>query len=128
MAGLRRGLGIAAGLAATVVLAACLPTQGWQRTDRRACEPHAPPLVCLTPHVEGPWELRIGEQVLLPGECLQAPPDTGSGRVAVALYESGSAIARRRVRLSEGVRTIVRIADGRVRVVDEQVCDRRVVP
>lgn len=115
-----------AGLAAGLLLAACLPSQGWQRTDRRACEPEAPPIVCLTSHVEGPWELRAGEHVLLPGECMQAPAGTGSGRLAVTLHAAGEEIARRHVRLTEGVRTIVRVADERVKVVDEQPCDRRV--
>lgn len=120
------GLRLGAGLAAALVLAACLPSQGWQRTDRRACEPQASPILCLTPDVEGPWELRVGEHVLLPGECMQAPADAGSGRLAVTLHASGEEIARRHVRLTAGVRTIVRVADGRVKVVDEQPCDRRV--
>lgn len=110
------------------MLAACLPSQGWQRTDRRACEPQSPPILCLTPHVEGPWELRAGEHVLLPGECMQAPAGTGSGRLAVTLHSAGEEIARRRVRLTRGVRTLVRIADARVQVVDEQRCDGRVAP
>lgn len=110
------------------MLAACLPSQGWQRTDRRACEPQSPPILCLTPHVEGPWELRAGEHVLLPGECMQAPAGTGSGRLAVTLHSAGEEIARRHVRLTRGVRTLVRIADARVQVVDEQRCDGRVAP
>jgi hypothetical protein len=110
-----------------VLLAACLPRQGWQRTDRRACEPQSPPIVCLTPHVEGPYELHVGDAVLLPGECLQAPPEAGSGRLAVTVHASGEALARPRIRLAEGVRTIVRLDGKRVRVLDEQPCDGRVL-
>jgi hypothetical protein len=117
-----------AGLAAALLLAACMPSRGWQRTDRRACAPQSPPIVCLTAEVEGPYELRVGDQVLLPGECMQAPADEGSGRLAVTLHVGGEELARRHLRLREGVRTTVRIAGERVKVVDEQRCDDRVAP
>jgi hypothetical protein len=120
------GLARAAGLAVLSLLAACLPAQGWQRTDRRACDPQAPPILCLTAHVEGPYELRVGEVALLPGECLQGPANADSGRVAVTLYAAGQELGRSHVPLSQGVRTIVRLHGKRVQVVDEQGCDGRV--
>lgn len=122
------GLARAAGLAALSLLAACLSGQGWQRTDRRACDPQAPPILCLTAHVEGPYELRVGDVALLPGECLQGPANLGSGRLAVTLHASGQELARPRVPLTQGVRTIVRLEGKRVQVVDEQACDGRVAP
>jgi len=113
-------------LAVLGLVAACLPAQGWQHTDRRACDPQSPPILCLASHIEGPIELRVGERVLLPGECLEGPPGAKSGWVEVSLHESGREIAQRYVRLAAGVRSLVRFAGGGVQVVDEQRCDGRV--
>jgi hypothetical protein len=113
------GLGLAPGVA-------CMSTQGWQHTDRRACDPQSPPILCLEAEADGPHELRVGERVLLPGECLVGPPDERGGRLAVVLHASGHEVARPRVHLKAGTRTAVRVEGRRVRVVDEQRCDGRV--
>ena len=82
--------------------------------------------MCLAADAEGLHELRVGDRVLLPGECLQGPPDTGGGRLAVALHAAGSEIARARIPLRQATRTTVAVEGERVRVVDEQRCDGRV--
>jgi hypothetical protein len=111
---------------AGLALVACLPAQGWQHTDRRACDPGSPPILCLTAETDGPHELHVGERVLLPGECLVGPSDERGGRLAVVLHASGQAVARPRIRLREGVRTVVRIDGSRLRVVETRACDGRV--
>lgn len=108
------------------LVAACLPAAGWEHTDRRACEPGSAPIVCLSAQAEGPYELRVGERVLLPGECMQGPPDAGRGRLRVVLHAAGRALAHARLALREGTRTTVIVEDDRVRVVDQQRCDGRV--
>jgi hypothetical protein len=100
-----------------------MSTQGWQHTDRRACDPQSPPILCLEAEADGPYELRVGERVLLPGECLVGPTDERGGRLAVTLHASGRALGRARVRLKAGARTTVRMEGDRVRVADEQRCD-----
>jgi hypothetical protein len=88
--------------------------------------------VCLSAEADaeadadGPHELRVGDRVVLPGECVEGPPEAGSGRLAVVLLASGREIAHARLRLAEGTRTIVRREGRRVRVVQAQRCDGRV--
>lgn len=107
-----------------------MPSQGWQRTDQRACEPQSPAILCLSPDSEGPYELRVAERVLLPGECIEAPSPDAQGRLRVAFYASGQVVGRPRVRVRAGVRTEVAIGDERGRprldTVEQQRCDGRV--
>ncbi|MEM9462879.1 MAG: hypothetical protein AAGF11_52545 [Myxococcota bacterium] len=116
------------GLAIGAVLAACAPAQGWEHTDRRACEPSAAPIVCLRAEPEGPYELRAGGRVLLPGECMQAPQGGRGGRLRTELWSSGSPLARPRVGVRRGMRTDIRIDGKRLEVVERRRCDARVEP
>lgn len=68
----------------------------------------------------------MGERVLLPGECLQGPPDSGGGGLRVALHSAGHELDRARLRLREGTRTTVAVEGERVRVVEAEACDGRV--
>lgn len=107
-----------------------MPSHGWERTDRRACEPRSPAILCLSDATEGPYELRVGDRVLLPGECLRAPSPDDRGRLPVALHESGREVARPRVRVRPGVRTEVEVAPGRrgpeLDVIERHPCNDRV--
>ncbi len=118
-------------LGALVLLAACRPAAGWQRTDARVCDPQSPPILCLRADSAALHELHVGERVVLPGECLVGP-DEQRGRVAVTVHVSSSEeVSRARVRVRPGARTVVTVAEGergRLRVVDEQRCDGRVPP
>ena len=105
-------------------LGACLPSDGWRRSDRRACAPQSPPILCLGDD-EGPFELRVGTRSVLPGECIVAPRERG-GRVRVELFESGRALDRRTVMARAGARTELRVQDDRVRVSMRDPCDLRV--
>lgn len=105
-------------------LGACLPAEGWRRTDRRACAPQSPAIVCLGDE-EGPFELRVGPSSVLPGECIVAPRERG-GRVEVELFVSGRSLDRRSVMARGGARTELWVDDDRVRVSSRDRCDLRV--
>ncbi|MCA9545317.1 MAG: hypothetical protein H6712_02295 [Myxococcales bacterium] len=109
------------------ILAACIPTQGWQRSDRRACAPQSPAVLCLDDATEGLHELRVGERVVLPGECIVAPEDR-SGGLRVELHRSGRLVARPRLRVRAGTRTVVGVEGERVEVLSRSTCDDRVDP
>lgn len=104
---------------------ACVPAQGWQRTDLRACAPQSPPILCLAAEDEGLHEVRVGERVVLPGECIEGPRDRG-GRLRVELFESGQALGHASVRVGTAEQTVVRVEGDRVVVDERQRCDRRV--
>lgn len=114
----------------SAALAACMPAHGWQRTDRRACAPESPAVLCLSAASEGPYELRVGERVLLPGECLVAPSADDRGRVHLTLHASGEPVDRPGVRARPGVRTELQVTEGRrgprLAVIERQACDHRV--
>ncbi|MEX1368160.1 MAG: hypothetical protein AB1Z98_33835 [Nannocystaceae bacterium] len=104
---------------------ACVPAQGWQRTDARACAPQSPPILCLVGGDEGLHEVRVGERVVLPGECIVGPRDRG-GRLRVELFESGQAVGRASVRVGAAAQTVIRLDGDRLVVDQRQRCDRRV--
>ncbi|WP_266221067.1 hypothetical protein [Paraliomyxa miuraensis] len=107
-----------------------MPSQGWQRTDQRACEPEAPAILCLSPESEGPYELKVADRVVLPGECVQAPSSAARGRLRVALHASGAEVATPSVRVGAGQRTEIEVTQQRrgpgVAVVERRRCDARV--
>ncbi len=105
---------------------ACAPAQGWGRTDRRACAPQSAPVVCLAPTVEGPYELHLGDRVLLPGECAVGPEGEGGGRLRVELRRSGQALSRPRVRAREGFVTTLQVDGEGLEVLERRRCDSTV--
>ncbi len=105
-----------------MALTGCAPTEGWLRTDRRACQPQSAPILCLSGEFEGPYELRVGDRVVLPGECIEGPKDRG-GRVRTVLFSSGVEVARRRVSVRAGARTEVRVDGTRVVIEERRRCD-----
>ncbi|MEM7155108.1 MAG: hypothetical protein AAF799_19835 [Myxococcota bacterium] len=103
----------------------CAPTQGWHSTDRRACAPDSPPVLCLSGDDDGLHELRLGETVVLPGECVVGP-DGAKGRLAAELWVSGKPVATRRVGVPAGTHTTVQVDGDRIEVVERRDCDGRV--
>lgn len=109
-------------------LAACAPRSGWQRTDERACQPEQPPVLCLADAPEGPFEVRVGERVLLPGECIEGPKGEHGGRLRTRLVVSGREVSRPWVPVRRGVHTEIMIDGDDLEVVERDRCDRRVEP
>lgn len=110
-----------------VGLAACAPAQGWAPTDRRVCAPSSAPILCLRADPEGPYELRAGGRVLLPGECMQAPSGARGGSLRAELWSSGRPVARPWVRVRRGVRTEFRVEGHRLEVARRRRCDGSVI-
>lgn len=106
-----------------VLLAACAPSTGWQRTDRRACAPQSPPILCLAAQPEAPHELHVGGRVVLPGECIEAPSGGRGGSVRASLSTSGEPVTSRWLRVRKGAQTEVRVEDERLRIEERRACD-----
>jgi hypothetical protein len=100
----------------------CAPTTGWERIGR-VCAADEPPTVCLSAAPDQPVELRFGDTVLLPGECVQPRRHRG-GRVVAELHD-GRRERARKVRFSagKGRRTHVTVGDDGDVDVDRSRCD-----
>lgn len=104
------------GLLAAVLLAACAPRVGWERTDRRSCTADEAPRVCVSAAPDRQLVVRAGGETLVPGECMAGPSRRG-GRLAVDASDGRTgATTSRWVRVRGGQVTTVGLGERRGKV------------
>jgi hypothetical protein len=115
---------LAALAAVALSIAGCAPSQGWQRSDARACAPGDAPIVCLQPGQDRADEVALGGTVLVPHECARAPSGSHGGPLRLQVTGRKGRVERRFIRVPKGSVTIVRIdAKGRPELQTRHRCD-----
>lgn len=99
----------------------CAPTQGWRHTDQRVCRADEPAIVCRSSQ-ESRHEVRVGDTVLLPGECLRAPTDRVRGRLTTALTLDGEVLGDPAVRVRPGTRAHIEIDGEQLVLIERERC------
>jgi hypothetical protein len=106
-----------------LVLAACAPRTGWERTEQRSCAPAGPPRLCLLASPDAQLVATAGGATLVPGECVVAPRARG-GRIAVTVRDGrAGASAARRIAVRRGHTTRISGLGGQIRVVERLGCE-----
>lgn len=108
-----------------VALVGCAPKAGWERVGR-VCAADGPPTVCLEVSPDQPVELRMGDVVLVPGECVRPRVDRG-GRVVAVLRDGRGGSERLSFVVGTGRRTVVNVGqNGELDGVERSACDATV--
>ncbi len=90
------------------------------------CAESSPPRLCLGSDPDRAIELIVGQQSVLPRECVQWPRESGGARLWVHLVGDGENLARRWLTVAPGRETWVRMdAEGHVRTRREPCRARR---
>jgi hypothetical protein len=109
-----------------VFIAACVPSTGWERSDNRVCAADSPAFVCVHAWPDRAVELQLGDERILPGECVFAPK---GGSTKVVWTDSRGVARDRRVFLRKHVRTELALGqDGELHVAERMLCDTAMPP
>lgn len=105
-----------------LLLAACAPRAGWERTLRRACPAEGPPRLCLLASPDAQLVATAGGATIVPGECAAAGEARG-GRLRVTVRDGRSGVTRERwVAVRRGRTTMISGLGGEIRVVERRRC------
>lgn len=108
--------------AALLLLAACAPRTGWERTQRRACPAAGPPRLCLLASPDAQLVVTAGGATIVPGECVAAGQARG-GRLRVTVRDGRSGATRGRwVAVRRGQTAMVSALGGAIRVTERRSC------
>ena len=105
-----------------LVLSACAPRTGWERTDQRSCGREPPPRLCVLASPDAQLVVHAGGATIVPGECVVASRAVG-GRVRVSVRDGlRGRVTRRWVPVRRGAATMISALNGEIVVRERRGC------